>query len=98
MIGVAPGKTVSAITLKLVYKVNGDTQEVYDMPAETTKAVNDFVVPRRYRRERARDAPFMYSLGVYCEPADTDNLAGVYYCLASRTCRPEKRTISCPRR
>ena len=70
VIEVAPGKTVAVITPKLVYKILGDTQQVYDVPAETAKAVDDFVVPRGYRREGAREASFMYSLGVYCVPAD----------------------------
>ena len=29
----------------LVYKTNGDTRYSYDVPAETTQDVNDFVVP-----------------------------------------------------
>ena len=36
VIGIAPGKTVPVITPKLVYKVHGDTQKKYDVPAETT--------------------------------------------------------------
>ena len=36
VIEIAPGKTVSVISPKLVYKVHGDTQEKYDVPAETT--------------------------------------------------------------
>ena len=52
VIEVAPGKTVVAvITPKLVYRINGEAQHVYDMPAETTKAVDDFAVPKPCRRE-----------------------------------------------
>ena len=36
VIGVAPGKTVAAISPELVYKINRDTQDVCDVPAETT--------------------------------------------------------------
>ena len=63
VIEVAPGKTVAVITLKLVYKINWKTQHVYNVPAETTKAVDDFFVPKHYRREEAREASLMYSLG-----------------------------------
>ena len=38
VIEVAPGKTMAVITPKLVYKINGDTQDVYDVLAETTKS------------------------------------------------------------
>ena len=62
MIEVDPGKSaVAVITPKLVYRVNGDAQDVYDTPAETTKAVVDFAVPKRCRREGAREASFVYS-------------------------------------
>ena len=46
VIEVAPGKALAVITPKLVYKINGDTQDVYDVPAETL----------RCRREGAREA------------------------------------------
>ena len=62
MIDVAPGKTaVAVITPNLVYRINGDAQGVYDIPVETTKAVGDFAAPKRCRRERAREASFVYS-------------------------------------
>lgn len=38
----------------LVDKIKRGTQEVYDVPSETTKFVHDFVVPRGYQREGAR--------------------------------------------
>ena len=49
--------------------MNGDAQDVYDMPAETAKAVDDFTtkavgnfaVPKRCRGEGAREASFVYS-------------------------------------
>lgn len=38
---------------------------MYDVPSETTKFVDDLVVPRAFRREEtAIEASFMYSLGV----------------------------------
>lgn len=57
MIEVAPGKTAAVIAPKLVCKISGGTQDVYDVPAETTKAVDDFVVRKRYRREEACEGP-----------------------------------------
>ena len=36
VIEVASGKTVAMITPKIVYKINGDTQDVYDVPVEAT--------------------------------------------------------------
>lgn len=47
--------------LEVVYKINGDTQNVYDVPEETAVAVGDFVVPKRHRRDGAREASFMYA-------------------------------------
>ena len=41
--------------------MNGDPRDLYDLPAETTQDVNNFVMPKRYRREGAREASFMYS-------------------------------------
>ena len=55
------------------------TQEVYDVPSETTQFVDDFVVPRGDRREGTREASFMYSLRFYCVPADQGDLNAVYY-------------------
>ena len=54
VVEVAAGKTaVAVITPKLVHRINGDAQDVYDMPMETTKAlhfIDDFAVPKRCRR------------------------------------------------
>ena len=86
VIEVAPGKTVAVITPKLVYQINGETKHVYDVPAETTKAIDDFVVPEHYRREGAREASFMHSLGAYCVSADKNNSSAVYHCLSSKVC------------
>ena len=49
---------------------NSLTGDVYELPAETIKAVDDFPVPAGFRRERAREALFMYSIGVYVETTD----------------------------
>ena len=62
MIEITPGKTAVAVTIpKLVDMINGDAQDVYDMPVESTKAVDGFAVPKRCRREGAREASFVYS-------------------------------------
>lgn len=58
---VATGRRVAVVTPQLLYNIKGGTQEVYDVPSETTKFVDDFVLPRGYRRERTREALFMYS-------------------------------------
>ena len=46
---------------KLVFRINWDAQGVYGIPMETTKAFDDFAVPKRCRREGAREASFVYS-------------------------------------
>ena len=61
VIEVAPGKAVAVITPKLVHETNENARVVYDMPAETTKAVNGFAVPKRCGREGPREASFVYS-------------------------------------
>ena len=51
VIEVAPGQTaVAVITPKLIYRINGDARDVYDMPVENKKAVDDFAVPESTRR------------------------------------------------
>lgn len=56
LMAVAPGKKVPvAVIMSMpVYKIKSGTQEVYDVPSETTKFVDDFVVRRGYQREGAR--------------------------------------------
>ena len=66
VIEVASGKTVAMITPKLINKTNGDTQDVYYVPVETTKTV----LLTCYRRNGAPEASFMHSVRVYCVPAD----------------------------
>ena len=40
MIDVAPGNTAfTVINTELIYTINGNAQDVYDMPVETTKAL-----------------------------------------------------------
>ena len=46
---------------------NSLTGDVYELPAETIKAVDGFPVPAGFRREGTREASFMYSIGVYVE-------------------------------
>ena len=41
------------------------TGSVYELPAETIKAVDYFPVPAGFRRERTHEASFMYLIGVY---------------------------------
>ena len=49
---------------------NSLTGDVYELPAETVKAVKGFPVPAGFRTEGTRDASFMYSIGVYVETTD----------------------------
>ena len=58
---------------------NSRTGDVYQLPAETIKAVDDFPV----RRQRTREAAFMYSIGVYVQPIDEKTAPCKYFCLAS---------------
>lgn len=39
LVEVAPGKKVAVITPKLVYKIKGGAQEVYDVPSETSSSM-----------------------------------------------------------
>ena len=69
MIEVAPGKrAVAVITPKFVYRINGDAQDVNDIPAETAKAIDDFAAPKGYRSKRAREAR-LCTLGIYVTPS-----------------------------
>ena len=49
---------------------NSLTGDVYELPAETIKAVDGFPVPVGFGREGTREASFMYSIGVYVETID----------------------------
>ena len=68
---------------------NSVTGEVYELPAETVKAVDGFPVPAGFRREGTREASFMDSIGVYVKTTDektapsADNPKGVPYLLNS---------------
>ena len=64
----AEKKAVTVILPAPVY--NSLTGDVYDLPAETIKAVDGFSVPADFRREETREASFMYSIGVYVEAID----------------------------
>ena len=64
----AENKAAPVILPAPVY--NSLTEDVYELPAETVKAVDGFPVPAGFRRERTREASFMYSIGVYVETID----------------------------
>ena len=49
---------------------NSLTGDVYELSAETIKAVDGFPVPASFRREGGREALFTYSIGVYVETTD----------------------------
>ena len=49
---------------------NSLTGDVYELPAETIKAVDGFPVPAGFRRGGEREASFMCSIGVYVETID----------------------------
>ncbi len=61
-------KAVPVILPAPVY--NSLTGDVHELPEETIKAVDGFPVPAGFRRERTREASFMYSIGVYVETID----------------------------
>ena len=56
----AENKTVPVILPALVY--NSLTGDVYELPAETVKAVDGFPVPAGFRRKGTREASFMTRL------------------------------------
>ena len=58
----AEKKAVPVILHAPVYK--SLTGDVYELPAETIKAVDGFPVPAGYRGEGTREASFIYSIGV----------------------------------
>ena len=43
---------------------------MYELPAETIKAVDGFPVPAGFWREGTREASFMYLIGVHVETID----------------------------
>ena len=61
LVEVASGNTMTVITPNPVYGINRDVQDVHDVPTEITKSIDDFAVPKRCRREGARDGSFVYS-------------------------------------
>ena len=64
----AEKKALPVILPALVY--NSLTGRVYELPAETLKAVDGFPVPAGFRREGTCDASFMYSIGGNVETTD----------------------------
>ena len=64
------GKAVPVILPAPVY--NSPTGDVYELPAETIKAVDGFPVPAGFRREGTREASWMYeySISVYVKTID----------------------------
>ena len=64
----AEKKAVRVISPAPVYK--SLTGDVYELPAETIKAVDGFPVPAGFRGEGTREASFMYSIGAYVETID----------------------------
>ena len=64
----AEKKAVPVILPSPVY--NSLTGDVYELPAETVKAVNGFPVPAGFRREGTREASYMYLIDVYVETVD----------------------------
>ena len=64
----AEKKAVPVILPAPVY--NSLMGDVYELPAETIKAVDGFPVPAGFRRLGTREASFMYSIGVYVETID----------------------------
>ena len=98
MIEVATGKSVPVITPNLTYKIKRGQQEGYDVPIEITKFIDDFVVYRVVVGEGIREASFMYSLGVYCVPADQSDLNAVYLCLFNSKGRSANTIIPCAKK
>lgn len=61
-----------------------------------TTAVDAFFVPSGCRREGARRAFFLCSLGGYCVRADAHEITGVFHCLPSQIkCRSRKCAVPC---
>lgn len=65
---VVSGRCMGVITPAVVYKVSGG---VHDVPENTTKSLDDYVVPGGFRREGALEAKFVYSLGFLVRPTDS---------------------------
>ena len=89
------GKGVTVIKPALVFKTGGG--DVFDVPAATAKAINDFEVLRGYKREGTRKRSFMYSLGVYVEPVEKagQEYKHKYSCMADAMCRRNKHISPC---
>ena len=69
------------------------TGDLYELPAKTIEAVDDFQVPAGFRGGKTREASFMNSIGVYVEPIDEKTVPCKYFCLASASCRQQKTVI-----
>ena len=89
------GKGVAVIKPALVSNTGGG--DVFDVPKATVKAVDDFEVPRGYKREGTRESSFMYSLGVYVVPVKEGDKQNKhkYFCLTDTTCRRKNCVVLC---
>ena len=63
-----------------MYYTNGT---VFELPRETIKAVDKFVVPKGFQRSGCREQSFITSLGVYVKPVDPNDRRHKYYCRVS---------------
>ena len=78
------GNRLNVIKPAGVYNINGS---LFELPEETIRAVDDFVVPQGFQRSGCREQSFMYSLGVYVKPVDTSDCRHKYYCMVTSSCR-----------
>ena len=62
------GKGVAVFKPALVFKTGGG--EVSDVPVATAKSVDDFEMPRGYKKVGTTERLLTYSLGVYVEPVE----------------------------
>lgn len=66
------------------------------MSTHVIKAVDDFVVAKRYRRESARERSLVYSPGVYTVPLNAKDDKHKYFCLTTAGCRQNKTVVKYP--
>ena len=83
------------IKTTLVYDAHDAKGEVVELPEDTIKAVDDFVLASGCRSEGARERSFMYSEGVCTIPLDMKDEKHKYFCVATAGCRQNKTGVPC---
>lgn len=85
-------RCVNVINLANVCYTNGT---VFELPSETIKAVDKYVVPKDFQTSGCRKKSFLYFLGVYVNPVYPNDRRHKYVCKVTSFCRTKKTAILC---